>query len=86
MAMTFDIPTEVQSEVAGIQGLDVRVTMFLRHEARLERLRRERHSAEAREIAERAVRGAEADKAAGRSREDSFAEFRKLHTEVTERL
>ncbi len=40
----------------------------------------------AREIAERAVRGAEADKADGRSREDAFVEFRKLHTEVTERL
>ena len=86
MTMTFDIPAEVQSEVVGIPGLDMRVALFLRHEAQLERVRRERHSAEAREIAERAMRGAEADKAAGRSREDAFAEFRKLHTEVTEQL
>lgn len=36
MAMTFDIPAEIQAGVADIPGLDHRVAMFLRHEAQLE--------------------------------------------------
>lgn len=86
MIMTFDIPSEVQTQVAGIPDLDLRVALFLRHEAQLEAVRRERFRTEARFIAERALRGAEQDKVDGFDRDASFAELEKLHTEITERL
>ena len=84
--MTFDIPQEVQSQVAGIPGLDLRVALFLRHEAQLESVRRERHSEQARAIAERALRGAEEDKVRGLDRERAFEALQKAHREITERL
>ena len=86
MIMTFDIPSEVQTQVAGIPDLDLRVALFLRHEAQLEAVRRERFCTEARAIAERALRGAEQDKVDGFDRDASFAELEKLHAEITERL
>jgi len=43
MTMTFDIPSDVQNDVAGIPGLDLRVALYLQHEAKLDVLRRQRH-------------------------------------------
>ena len=86
MNMTFDIPPEVQAQVAGIPGLDLRVALFLRHEAQLEAVRRERHSDSARAIAERALLGAEADKARGLDRERAFEQLQNIHREITEPL
>ena len=86
MNMTFDIPQEVQSQVAGIPDLDLRVALFLRHEAQLEALRRQRHGAEARAIAERALRSAEEDKARGFDRDKTFAELQEFHREITSRM
>jgi hypothetical protein len=70
--MTFDIPADVQAGVADIPGLDLRVTQYLRHEAQMEAVRRERHSARAREIVQRAVQQAEDDKRAGFDWDESF--------------
>ena len=86
MNMTFDIPQEVQAQVAGISGLELRVALFLRHEAQLEAVRRERHSGLAREIVERALSGAEADKLKGFDRERAFDDKERAHREITERL
>jgi hypothetical protein len=86
MNMTFDIPQEVQAQVAGISGLDLRVALFLRHEAQLEAARCERHSGLARQIAERALAGAEADKLTGFDRERAFDDLERAHRQITERL
>ena len=86
MPMTFNIPTEVQNDVAGIPDLDLRVALYLRHEALLEALRRQRHSAEARAIAERAVRQAQQDQAAGFDWDASFATLRQQHQAITAKL
>ncbi len=86
MGMTFDIPADVQAGVAGIEDLDLRVTSFLRHEAQMEALRKERHSSEARAIVSEAVRQAEADKASGFDWTTSFAELRQAHQGITPRL
>ena len=42
---------DVQAGVADIPGLDIRAALYLRHEAQLEAVRRQRHSAEARRTA-----------------------------------
>ena len=84
--MTFDIPSDVQDSVASISGLDIRVALYLRHEAQLEALRRQRHSAEARAIAERAVRQAESDQLAGFDSDRSFQELRQKHQDITSKL
>lgn len=78
MSMTFDIPSEVQAGVAGISDLDMRVALYLRHEARLEVIRRDRHSPQARELAAEAVRQAEVDKADGFDWDDPFAQLRRI--------
>lgn len=86
MTMTFDIPADVQAGVADIPGLDTRVAMFLRHEARLEALRRQRHSREARDIVHRALQKADADRAAGFEWDASFEELQKRHQDITTKL
>jgi hypothetical protein len=86
MSITFDIPPDVQAALEGISDLNVRVALFLRHEAQLETLRRQRHSAQAREIVATAVSAAEMEKAAGTVADSSFAELRRLHQSITERL
>ena len=86
MSITFDIPADVQAGVAGISDLDLRVALYLRHEARLEAIRRQRHSPQAREIVAEAVRQAEADKAAGFDPDESFAQLRQAHQDITTRL
>jgi hypothetical protein len=86
MTMTFDIPADVQAGVADIPGLDTRVAMYLRHEAQLEAVRRQRHSAEARGIVQRALQKADADRAAGFEWDASFAELQKLHQDITSKL
>ena len=86
MTMTFDIPSDVQADVAGIPDLSIRVAMFLRHEARLESLRRQRHSPEARAIAERALRQAERDQAAGFDWDASFETLKQQHQGITAKL
>lgn len=86
MSVTFDIPADVQRSVEGIPGLDRRVTQFLRHEAELEAVRQKRHSAQARALVERALTGAEADKAAGSDAEESFDELLALHQKFTAQL
>jgi len=87
MAMTFDIPPDVQASVACIPNLDMRVALYLRHEAQLESAR-QRHGAEARGIAERAVKQAEKDKGmnAGFEWDQSLAELRRRHEEITSKL
>jgi hypothetical protein len=84
--MTFNIPGEVQDEVAGIPDLEARVVLYLRHEARLEALRRQRHSTEARAIAARAVLQAQQDQAAGFDRDSSFDLLRSQHQAITSKL
>jgi hypothetical protein len=86
MTMTFEIPSDVQAGVAGIPGLDTRVAMYLRHEAQLEALRRQRHSQEARDIVERALQKADADRAAGFDWDASFEELQKRHQGITSKL
>lgn len=84
--MTFEIPSDVQAGVADIPDLDQRVAMFLRHEAQLETVRRQRHSREAREIVQRALQKADADRAAGFDWESSFEELQKCHLDITSKL
>jgi hypothetical protein len=86
MSMTFDIPADVQAGVAGIADLNLRVTAFLRHEAQLELIREQRHSAQARQIAAEAIRLAEADKTAGFDWDESFAQLRQAYQKITARL
>jgi hypothetical protein len=86
MSITFDIPADVQAGVEGISDLDLRVALYLRHEAQLEAVRRQRHSSKAREIVAEAVRQAEIDKAAGFDGDESFAQLRQAHQNITERL
>lgn len=85
MSMTFDIPSEVQAGVAGIADLDLRVALYLRYEAQLEAVRRQRQSPQAQELATEAVRLAEADKAAGFDWDDSFAELRRMQEKIAGR-
>ena len=77
---------KIRSGVVGISDLDLRVALYPRHEARLEMIRRQRHSAQAREIAAEAVRKAETDKAAGFDWDDSFAQLRHALQDITARL
>lgn len=84
--MTFNIPSDVQNDVAGIPGLDVRVALYLRHEALLEAVRRKRHSAEARAIAERALLQAQQDQAAGFDWDASFETLKQQHRSITSKL
>ena len=86
MNMTFDIPHDVQTQVAGIPDLDQRVALFLRHEAQLEIVRRQRHSPEARAMAGRALSGAGQYIAAGLDREKAFEELQAIHRDITGRL
>lgn len=86
MSMTFDIPSDVQASVAGVSGLDIRVALYLRHEAQLEVVRQQRHRAEARAIAERAAQQAMREQQSGFDWERSFAELRQQHQEITMKL
>ena len=86
MNITFDIPADVQAGVAGISDLNLRVALYLRHEARLEAVRRQRHSPEAREIVAEAVRKAEMDKAAGFDWDESFTQLRQMRQDIADRL
>lgn len=86
MTMTFDIPSDVQNDVAGIPGLNLRVALYLQHEAKLEILRRQRHSAEARAIAERAVIQAQRDQAAGFEWDSSFDTLKQQHQAIISKL
>ena len=86
MTMTFDIPSDVQDSVASISGLDIRVALYLRHEAQLEAVRRQRHSTEARAIAERALKQAGSDQSAGFDFDRSFEELRRKHQAITSKL
>jgi len=82
MSITFDIPPDIAAGVAGIADLDLRVALFLKHEAQMESLRRQRHSPQARTIVADAIRQAEADQAAGLDWDASFAELRRLHATI----
>lgn len=84
--MNFGIPADVQAGVAEIPNLDMRVTDFLRHEAQLEALRRDHHSAQVRELVAEAVRQAEAYKAADFDWNESFAQLHKAYQVLTARL
>ena len=84
--MTFDIPADMQAGVTGISDLDLRVALYLRHEARLETIRRQRHSPQAREIVAEAVCQAESDKAAGFDWDESFSQIQQAHLDITTRL
>ncbi|WP_395748141.1 hypothetical protein [Prosthecobacter sp.] len=86
MTMTFDIPSDVQASVSNIPGLGTWVTLYLRHEAELEKVRQQRHSAEARAIAERALQQAENDQLTGFDWDASFAELQRHHQAITEKL
>ncbi len=86
MTMTIEIPPELEIKVRDIPNLDRRITDFLRHEVRLEEIRRVRHSGRARALAERALAGAEEDKAAGTDEESSFRQLLDLHATITARF
>jgi len=86
MSITFDIPPDVQAGLEGISDLNLRVALYLRHEAQMEALRRQRHSAQAREIVAAAVSKAEAEKVADVDVDKSFSELRHIHQSITERL
>ncbi|MBL9132173.1 MAG: hypothetical protein JNG86_13300 [Verrucomicrobiaceae bacterium] len=86
MTMTFDIPADVQSSVDAIPDLAARVVLYLRHEARLEQVRQQRHSAAAREIAARAVKQAQQEQASGFEWDSSFDELQRQHQNFTARL
>ena len=86
MPITFDIPAEMQRRVEAIPGLNRRVVQFLRHEAALEVVRQRRHSLRAREVVERALACAEADKAGGFAAGESFDELLALHEKITAQL
>lgn len=83
MTMTFEIPPDVQAGVAGIPDLNQRVAQYLRHEANMEALRRQRHSQQAREIVRRALDKVEADHAAGFDWDASFEDLQKVHQEIS---
>ena len=86
MSITFDIPADVKASVADIADLDIRVALYLRHEAQMEAVRRQRHSPQARQIAAEALRKAELDKTAGFDRDEAFAQLRQAHHDITARL
>ncbi|MEI9896090.1 MAG: hypothetical protein WDN28_20055 [Chthoniobacter sp.] len=86
MSITFDIPPDVQAGLEGISDLNLRVALYLRLEAQLEAVRRQRHGAQARDVVAAAISKAEADKVAETDPEKSFDEFRRLHQSITERL
>jgi hypothetical protein len=86
MSITFDIPADVQAGLEGISDLNLRLALYLRHEAEMEAERRQRHSAQAREIAAEAVRQAEIEKAAAFDADESFAQLRQTYQNITERL
>jgi hypothetical protein len=86
MSITFDIPADVKAGVEGISDLSLRVALYLRREAQLEAVRRQRHSALAREIVAEAAPQAEIEKSAGFDRDESFAQLRQAHQNITERL
>ena len=86
MNMTLDIPQELHAEVSAIPDLSLRVVGFLRHEASMESLRRQRHSDEARSLVMRAVQQAQEDKERGFDWDASFEELKKQHASITSRL
>jgi len=86
MSITFDIPPDVQAGLEGISDLNLRVALYLRLEAQLEAVRRQRHSTQARDIVAAAVSKVEADRGAGTDPDEAFDEFRRLHQSITERL
>lgn len=86
MNMTFDIPADVQAGVADIPGLDIRAALYLRHEAQLEAVRRQRHSAQARDIVQRAIQKADEDRATGFAWDASFDALQQRHQDITSRL
>ena len=84
--MTLDIPRELHDQVSGIPDLNLRVAGFLRHEVRLETLRRQRHSAKARSLVQRAVEQAQEDQTAGFEWDTSFQTLKQQHEVITARL
>jgi hypothetical protein len=86
MSITFDIPPDVQAGVEGISDLNLRVSLYLRLEAQLEAVRRQRHGTQARDIVAAAIRKAEADKVAVAEPNKSFDEFRSAYQNIVERL
>lgn len=86
MTMTLDIPADVQASVSGIPDIAARVTLFLRHEAQLETVRQQRHSTEARAIAERSLKHAQEAQMSGFEWDSSFAELQRRHQDITAKL
>jgi hypothetical protein len=82
MSITLDLPKDVESQVSGIPDLDLRLLMFLRHEAHLEQVRRARFGDEARGIAERALRAAAVDQTEGFAWDESSAKLRRAQSSV----
>jgi hypothetical protein len=86
MSITLDLPKDVESQVSGIPDLDLRLHMFLRHEAQLEQVRLARFGDEARGIAERAIRAAAMDQAEGFAWDESFATLRQAQESIAAKL
>lgn len=86
MTVTVKVPSDLEDEVAGIPDLEARLTLFLRHEAKLETLRQKRHSAEAREIAERVLHCAAGAKSEDFDWDASFNEFERQVENINMRL
>lgn len=86
MTVTFEIPQELHDQVSGIPDLSLRVAGFLRHEVRLEALRKQRHSTKARSLVQRAVEQAQKDQEAGFEWDASFQTLKQQHEAITTRL
>lgn len=86
MTMTFDIPADVHARVASIPDLGARIEMFLRHEAELEAIRREKFGTEARMIAARAVDNSRQIRAQEIDWDESFENLRRQHQTITNQL
>ncbi len=86
MTLTIEIPVELEQKVQAIPGLKRRMAQFLHQEARLEEIRQQRHSTQARNLVEQALSGADQDKTTGFDWNESFQELRQLHQEITTRL
>ena len=81
-----DIPEDLAAAAAKVEGLPLRLLLFIRAEVTQDQKRKSRHSAQAQEIVKKATKDAEDMLAAGFSREEAMAEFQTLYSEVLNQI
>ena len=81
-----EIPDDLAAEAVQVPGLPERLLSFLRAEVLLHQRRQGRYSAQAREIAQRAMAEAEQMKAGGVTPEQAKSEFGKLYAEISDQI